>query len=130
MSELPVQCPACSAQYLLPQSLLGEAGASVRCPTCAAEFVVDAGGKLVAPQPSDDGLRALARGVFDELAARIGPRLETAARERRLFAEHGPALLEAWDEFRRRAGARAPSHAFRDELKERFGVELFPPGNG
>jgi predicted Zn finger-like uncharacterized protein len=130
MSGLPVQCPACSAQYLLPTSLLGEAGASVRCPTCAAEFVVDATGRLVAPQPSEDGLRALARGLFDELSARVGPTLETAARERRLFADHGPALLEAWDEFRRRAGARAPSHPFRDELRERFGVELFPPEGG
>ena len=130
MSDLPVQCPACSAQYLLPSSLLGEAGASVRCPTCAAEFVVDPAGRLVTPQPSEDGLRALARGVFDELSARFGSRLETAARERRLFAEHGPALLEAWDEFRRRAGARAPSHPFRDELRQRFGVELFPPETG
>lgn len=127
VTGLPVQCPACSAQYLLPPSLLGEAGASVRCPTCAQEFVVDATGKRVEPHPTEDGLRVLARGVFDELSAKLGTALETAARERRLFAEHGPALLEAWEEFRRRAGARAPSHPFRDELRERFGVELFPP---
>jgi predicted Zn finger-like uncharacterized protein len=127
---LPVQCPSCSAQYLLPPELLGAAGASVRCPTCAAEFVVDAKGRLVSTEASEQGLRALARGVFDELASKLGPRLEAAARDRRLFADHGPALLEAWDEFRRRAGARAPSHAFRDELRERFGVELFPPGGG
>jgi hypothetical protein len=66
--------------------------------------------------------------VFDELSARLGPALETAARERRLFAEHGPALMQAWDEFRRRAGTQAPSRPFRDELRARFGVELFPPG--
>jgi predicted Zn finger-like uncharacterized protein len=130
MSGLPIQCPSCSAQYLLPQELLGASGASVRCPTCAAEFVVDPDGRIVTPEASEQGLRALARGVFDELTSRLGPKLETAARERRLFADHGPALLEAWDEFRRRAGARAPSHAFRDELRERFGVELFPPGDG
>jgi len=118
MTGLPVQCPSCSAQYLLPPELLGTAGASVRCPTCAAEFVVDAKGRVISAEASEQGLRALARGVFDE-----------AARDRRLFAEHGPALMEAWDEFRRRAGARAPSHAFRDELRERFGVELFPPGD-
>jgi predicted Zn finger-like uncharacterized protein len=128
MTGLPVQCPACSARYLLPPALIGAAGASVRCPTCAAEFVVDAAGRLVPPEAGDEGFRALARGVFDELSSKLGPKLETAARERRLFAEHGPALLEAWEEFRRRAGARAPSHAFRDELRERFGVELFPPG--
>jgi len=57
-----------------------------------------------------------------------GRGLEAAARERRLFADHGPALLEAWDEFRRRAGAHAPSLPFRDELRLRFGVDLFPPG--
>jgi len=91
--------------------------------------VVDATGRLVAPEASDEGYRALARGVFDELSTKLGPGLESAARERRLFAEHGPALLEAWDEFRRRAGARAPSLPFRDELRERFGVELFPPGD-
>src|SRR5262245_52492686 len=129
MTGLPVQCPSCSARYLLPPSLLGESGASVRCPTCAAEFVVDASGRLVAPEATEDGLRAVARGVFDELAAKLGPGLEAAARERRLFADHGPELMEAWDEFRRRAGVRAPSHPFRDELRDRFGVELFPPGD-
>jgi predicted Zn finger-like uncharacterized protein len=130
MTRLPVQCPTCSAQYLLPPELLGSSGASVRCPTCAAEFVVDAQGRVVTQEASEHGLRALARGVFDELSSKLGPGLETAARERRLFADHGPALLEAWDEFRRRAGARASSHPFRDELRERFGVELFPPGDG
>lgn len=125
MSGLPIQCPACATRYLLPDSLLGDAGASVRCPSCGRSFAVDAGGAIVG---ASDELRALARGVFDELAERLGPGLEEAARERRLFAEHGPALLEAWDEFRRRAGANAPSLPFRDELRERFGVELFPPG--
>ncbi|HXS83773.1 MAG TPA: zinc-ribbon domain-containing protein [Methylomirabilota bacterium] len=129
MTDFPIQCPSCGAQYLLPPELLGAAGASVRCPTCAAEFVVDAKGRLVTAEASEQGLRALARGLFDELTLRLGTQLEAAARERRLFADHGPALMEAWDEFRRRAGARAPSQPFRDELRERFGVELFPPGD-
>src|SRR5262249_40951733 len=127
MTGLPIQCPSCAAQYLLPPELLGAAGASVRCPTCAAEFVVDAKGRLVTTEASEQGLRALARGVFGELASKLGPRRETAAGEGGLSAEHGPARLEAWDGFRRRAGVRAPSHPFRDELRERFGVELFPP---
>ncbi len=125
MKGLPVQCPACSTRYLLPQSLLGEAGANVRCPSCGREFAVDAAGTLLGPAQE---IRGVARHVFDELVARVGPDLEAAARERRLFAEHGPALLEAWDEFRRRAGTNAPSLPFRDELRARFGVELFPPG--
>ena len=126
MSGLPMQCPACNTRYLLPTSLLGEAGASVRCPSCAHEFSVGADGRVAGS--SDGDLRRLARGVLDELRERLGPALETAARERRLFAEHGPALIEAWDEFRRRAGAQAASRPFREELRERFGVELFPPG--
>ena len=93
------------------------------------ERKVDEKGLVGTEEASEQGLRALARGVFDELSSRLGERLETSARERRLFAEHGPALMEAWDEFRRRAGARAPSHPFRDELRARYGVELFPPGD-
>lgn len=127
MTGLPVECPSCTTRYLLPPSLLGEAGANVRCPSCGREFTVDAAGVVIG---AADEIRDLARGVFDELVARVGPGLEQAARERRLFAEHGPALLEAWDEFRRRAGAHAPSVPFRDELRARFGVELFPPGGG
>ena len=124
MSGLPIECPACKTRYLLPPALLGDGGAEVRCPSCGREFAVDAGGVIVG---STEDLRALARGVFDELAAKLGPGLETAARERRLFAEHGPELLGAWDEFRRRAGAHAPTRPFREELRERFGIELFPP---
>jgi len=130
MSGLPVQCPACSARYLLPATLLGEGGASVRCPTCGHEFTVNAAGVVATRDAGDagDALRGVARSVFDELSARLGPALEAAARERRLFAEHGPALMQAWDEFRKRAGVHAPSRPFRDELRDRFGVELFPPG--
>lgn len=128
MTGPPVQCPACSARYVLPTSLLGEAGASVRCPACAHEFTVDAAGKLRATGAAGDDLRGVARTIFDELTARLGPALESAAHDRRLFAEHGPALMQAWEEFRRRAGTQASSRPFRDELRERFGVELFPPG--
>jgi len=125
MSGLPVQCPACASRYLLPASLLGDGGAQVRCPTCGRDFAVDAGGGIIG---AVEDLRAIARGVFDELTTRLGPGAEAAARERRLFAEHGGELLEAWDEFRRRAGPHAPSRPFRDELHARYGVELFPPG--
>ncbi|MEQ1833831.1 MAG: zinc-ribbon domain-containing protein [Candidatus Eisenbacteria bacterium] len=127
MSGLPVQCPTCAARYLLPASLLGEAGASVRCPSCGHEFAVDAGGGVI-PEGGADRLRNVARAVFDELAGKLGDALTQAASERRLFAEHGPAIMEAWDEFRRRAGSHASSRPFRDELRDRFGIELFPPG--
>lgn len=128
MTGLPLQCPSCESRYLLPASLLGEAGANVRCPSCGHEFAVDALGTVLAPVEADEQ-RQLARVVLDDLAAREGAALEAAARERRLFADHGPAIMAAWDEFRRRAGAHAPSRAFREELRARFGVELFPPGS-
>lgn len=127
MSGLPLQCPSCATRYLLPASLIGEAGASVRCPNCAHEFAVDTSGAVLTAAAVDEQ-RVLARDVLDELVARDGAALEGAARERRLFADHGPQIMAAWDEFRRRAGAHAPSRAFREELRERFGVELFPPG--
>lgn len=125
MTGLPVECPACGTRYLLPPTLLGEGGANVHCPSCNQEFTVDAGGAVVG---ATEEIRGVAKTVFDELVARVGHELADAARDRRLFADHGPELLEAWDEFRRRAGPHAPSLPFRDELKQRFGVELFPPG--
>ena len=73
-------------------------------------------------------LRNIAKMVFDELVARGGPGLADSAQDGRLFAAYGPEVLEAWDEYRRRAGAQAPSLPFRDELRTRFGVELYPPG--
>ena len=125
MSGLPIECPACHTRYLLPPTLLGEGGAEVRCPSCGREFAVDAGGGIIG---ASEDLRALARAVFDELGERLGPELARAAAERRLFADHGPAILGAWDEFRRRGGAHVPARPFRDELRQRFGVELSPPG--
>ena len=88
---------------------------------------MDGGGSIIG---ATSEIRRVAKMVFDELVARIGPRLADSARDRKLFADHGPDLLEAWDEFRRRAGPHAPSLPFRDELRARFGVELFPPGGG
>lgn len=126
MPDLSLSCPACSARYVLPASLIGEAGAAVRCPACAHEFSVDPTGRPL--PPGEDPLRVLARDLIDALDRRLGFTLAAAARQRRLFADHGPALLEAWEEYRRRAGANAGSRPFRDELRERFGIELFPPG--
>ncbi|MFM7231985.1 MAG: zinc-ribbon domain-containing protein [bacterium] len=129
MTGLPLQCPGCGARYLLPPSLLGDVGAQVRCPACAHSFNVDVNGAVVTPSDAVDPRRAVARAVLDELAARLGGSLDDAARDRRLFAQHGPDLMAAWDEYRRRAGSDAPSRAFREELSERFGVELFPQGS-
>jgi hypothetical protein len=134
-----VHCPACAAGYLLPRTLVGPLGARVTCPLCRSAFDVGAAGELLA-EPldaaplrafspgSDAGAdeRALAAQVLDELAARIGEALAAAASEGRLFREHGPDLLEAFDEYRRRAGESASAQAFREELLRRWHVDLFP----
>lgn len=128
-----VHCPACAAGYLLPRSLVGALGARVTCPGCGAAFEVDAAGeRLEAPgaePPHPDAgaeARALAAAVLDELAGRHGAALAAAAAEGRLFRDHGPELLTAFDEYRRRAGERGGAPAFREELRRRWRVDLFP----
>lgn len=134
---LVIHCPACAAGYLLPRNLLGPLGARVTCPQCRESFDVDAGGVLAvsasassrtfAQQPGVNvGERSAAREVLDELAARLGDELAAAAREGRLFREHGRELLGAFDAFRERAGGQADPREFREELRRRWGVDLFP----
>ena len=127
MTSLSLQCPTCHAAYLLPTEYLGEGGARVPCPSCGHEFTVDAAGHVVGAGGSDPH-REVARAVLEEMAQRIGPGLEAARAERRLFADHGSAIMASYDEYRLRIGPHAPSRAFREELRERFGVELFPSG--
>jgi len=134
-----VHCPGCETGYLLPRTLLGSLGARVTCPACRGAFDVDREGAPAAG-PAADGPRrpfapgsgpagderAIAAEVLDELDRRFGSSLAQAAREHRLFRSHGPELLEAFDEYRRRAGERAGAQAFREELRRRWQVELFP----
>jgi predicted Zn finger-like uncharacterized protein len=146
MSGLPVTCPGCASVYLLPESLMGEGGARVSCPSCGHPFAVtrdgttlqalEGGGARPTPRPATPAptavqgadARDVAREVLDELAARLGSGVEAAAREQRLFSAHGPELFAAYDEFRRRVGGDAGSAVFREELKVRWGVDLFPTG--
>ena len=81
-----------------------------------------------APAGSPAGVEplAIARAVLGELAAREGEALERARNERQLFAAFGPALMEAYESFRRRSGPDADPAAFREALRERWGVDLLP----
>lgn len=132
-----IHCPACSAGYLLSRSLMGPLGARVTCPACREAFGVGAGGELVqgtaAAAASRETARtsgaatderALAREILDDLAARVGDDLAMAARESRLFRDHGRELLEAFDHFRERAGRQVGAGAFLDELMLRWRVDL------
>ncbi len=73
-----------------------------------------------------EGNLAVARDVLDQLAVYEGEAIERARAEHRFFAEFGPALMVAYETYRRRAGAGADPSAFRTALRERWGVELVP----
>ncbi len=79
-----------------------------------------------AAAPAQEDPVAAAHAVLDELAARSGEGLERARAEQRLFAEFGPALMEAYEAYRRRVGREAGPGPFRAALRERWGVDLVP----
>ncbi len=143
--SITVRCPHCATDYLLPEALLGPGGARVRCPSCQKRFAVTRDGSVVpgsgptaaapggTPAPVTEGTEGsreerIASMVLDELAAHRGRAIEDAVARGRPFAEHGPALLEAWDEYRRRAGKTADPAPFRAALRARWGIDL--PGEG
>lgn len=70
------------------------------------------------------GAERVAHEVLGELAERTGTRIAEAASRGLLFSEYGPALIDAWDEYVRRLGPGAPSGAFREALRERWGIDL------
>ena len=150
-----ISCPECGTGYLLPEHLMGPGGARVRCPRCQGQFAVDARGLPQEPAappanepvleppgppaladvpagPGHSASLAVARAVLERLSREQGEAIERARAARRLFADHGPALLEAFEAYRREAGADAGPGPFREALRERWGVELLPlavPGN-
>lgn len=129
-----IHCPACGAGYLLPTHLLGEQGARVRCPGCQHGFVVsrdgvalhepDASPAASLPAASDDP-HSIATDLLVELESAAPGEVQQAAGEGRLFSKYGVVLLGAYDEFRRRAGSHSGSDAFREEVLNRYGVDLF-----
>lgn len=144
-----VSCPGCGTGYLLPEELLGPGGASVRCPRCRHLFALDARGSLQEPASAAAGGQApaavrepaagsgapgtadplsVARAVLERLSRDHGEAIERARDERRLFADYGPALMSAFEAYRREAGEDAGPGPFREALRERWGVELLPLG--
>lgn len=136
---MTVHCPHCATGYILPDPLVGERGARVRCPACEGSFVVipenghgakhaNGGSTPEAPPPLESSaadLAAVASEVLDALADRLGGDLDRARDDGRLFSRHGRELLDAFDEYRRRApaGEAAP---FREALRRRWGLRLGP----
>jgi predicted Zn finger-like uncharacterized protein len=93
----------------------GPTGGAAERPGPAAQQIA------TAPDP-----HVIARAVLGDLAERSGDPLAEAGAQGRLFSEFGPALLGAFDEYRRRVGAGAQPGPFREALRERWGIELEP----
>jgi predicted Zn finger-like uncharacterized protein len=146
MPHADVRCPHCFARYRMPCELMGPGGARVRCPRCETRFDVTAA-SLERPAPAPAHVVATsppaspvhgatadpAPGEADALASEILDRrasdaahVAQALRTGRLFSEAGVALLEAWDEYRSRAGDHADAAVFRDALFRRWNVALAP----
>lgn len=95
-------------------------------PAAAATPPVTTAEPEIGAGPGTEEHLAVARAVLGQLAAHKGEAIERAQAERRFFAEFGPALMVAYETYRRRAGEGADPSAFRAALRERWGVELVP----
>jgi predicted Zn finger-like uncharacterized protein len=152
---MTVHCPHCATGYVLPDHLVGANGSRVRCPECRGAFVVlpengrhaggedgrspvpplaqsgaepreSAGPVTTAAATSEDPARVAAE-VLDALTGVLGVSLERSRAEGRVLSQHGPAIFEAFDEYRRRTGSADPA-PFREALRERCGLDLSPQG--
>lgn len=131
-----VTCAHCATRYVMDDALLGPAGARVRCPRCEEHFIVAPPGPGDAPAPEAAPARPAGAGKgpppadpspdpeLDALETRLGPGLAAAHTRGRLFADHGPALLDAFDAFRRRSARPDAAAAFRAALERRWAIRL------
>ena len=62
--------------------------------------------------------------VLAVLADFLGDALTRSRARGTVLSDHGPAIIAVWEEYRRRAGADAPSTVFRTALRDRCGVDL------
>ncbi len=148
-----VHCPTCGRTFSVPREeaseparepavkpepargLRGEPAA--RAEQARGPGSVPTSGAEAAPAPAADAApvareapdaspsaHEIARAVLENLAAQHGVAITDAAARGRLFAEFGPAVLAAYDEYRRRVGREGARAPFRAALRERWGVEL------
>jgi predicted Zn finger-like uncharacterized protein len=82
------------------------------------------------PPPAEPAPEVLVHALLDELERGEGEALAQSRAAGRVFADFGPRILAAWDEYRRRAGTAADVQVFRAALRARWGVDLEPPGAG
>jgi len=132
-----VTCPGCTLCCVVPAHLLGEGGARITCPACGTTYVVDAAGVPVGVETSyGDGAPVVTPREPADAAARVPGAGRTLALERlqvldrppgamasaagrgRLFAEFGPAVLDAFETWRGIVGAVAEPTVFLEALHE------------
>jgi predicted Zn finger-like uncharacterized protein len=146
----PVSCPYCATGYLLPETLLGAAGARVKCPACSRTFVVSAAGTAsplmadgspapaVPPGPvalpqdptppaAGDDAVAVAFEIVEAFASGREELIAQASRDGRFFAEYGAEVIAAFDAYKQRVGRDANPAPFRQLLLDRWGVDLTLP---
>jgi predicted Zn finger-like uncharacterized protein len=130
-----VRCPRCQHLFavgadgrpreLAPPPAPGAAPAERPLETVEEPAATPAAG-VGAPAAGGAGHLEIARAVLHQVAEDGGEAMARAHAERRLFADFGPALMDAWETYRRHAGVDADPGAFREALRERWGVELVP----
>jgi predicted Zn finger-like uncharacterized protein len=117
-----------AARAAAPQARAGAARAKEAAPRPAAARDAAPDSRAEAAPGAD--LHAIARRVLGELATRKGKALSDASARGRLFAEFGPDLVAAFEEYRREGGGTENAAPFRDALRERWGIDLTPPVRG
>jgi predicted Zn finger-like uncharacterized protein len=135
-----VRCPGCSRSFdVPPAAALPEVAPAAVPQQRTASPSPAAGGPAVKETPRrpstaaataaaavDPGGRApeeIASELLAALRTAEGESLSVAASKGSLFSQHGPAIFEAFDEFRRRAPG-AGTGPFRAAMRELWGVDL------
>ena len=109
---------ATGAQH--PTDATPAAGSLAPAATAAPSAVDEpARGATPAAEPA-----TVAGAVLDVLADFLGDALTRSRARGTVLSDHGPAIIAVWEEYRRRAGAEAPSTVFRAALRDRCGVDL------
>jgi predicted Zn finger-like uncharacterized protein len=78
----------------------------------------------VPDSPPTEEPAVVAAAVLEALVATLGDALVDARRRGKVLSEHGPAIMGAYAEYRRRAGGVVPPDPFRAALKGCCGVDL------
>jgi predicted Zn finger-like uncharacterized protein len=110
---------------------LAEASATAGPAVMEAERAAEASRSAAPPDARPaEAPAAIAAAVLEALVARLGDALVEARRRGRVLSEHGPEIMDAYAEYRRRAGVGAAPDAFRAALKGCCGVDLIPRREG